>query len=335
MIHKQRLIKALSFDNPDKLPVYYHASPSGLFKHGQKLLDLFKKYPPDNYIVFDKLPSLPSGSINDDKKYHEIKTDEWQVQWEYRIFGIQGYPLHSPLANWSAFNGFNFPQLPEFNEDLISEIKEDYLVKLDYGISLFERVQALRGFENTLIDVFTQDSNFIKLTDMLVDWHSQLISKAIRSGIEWFVFGDDWGTQNGLLISPEIFREFYKPRIAKLIEQIHNSNRYVIYHSCGKVEQLFDDLVECGIDGFWHQIGLYDMEAFAKKAFDANVMLYLHMDRQTLIPKGTPEDIRRTVKKYAKLHKSLGGGAMFYIEIENDAPFENVVTLIESVNEYR
>ena len=99
---RERLVKTFEFDNPDKLAVYYHPSPAGLYVHGQKLLDLFNEYPPDNHIVFDKIPKPPADAFDGDGSYHEFKTDQWQVKWEYRVFGIAGHPCEFPLEDFSA-----------------------------------------------------------------------------------------------------------------------------------------------------------------------------------------------------------------------------------------
>ncbi len=65
------------------------------------------------------------------------------------------------------------------------------------------------------------------------------------------------------------------------------------------------------------------------------VTLYIHPDRQYLVPRGTPQEIEAAIRAYADRYHALGGGGIFYIEIENDAPFENVKALIEAVDTYR
>lgn len=329
------MLKAFSFDDPDRLPTYYHESTAGLYVHGRKLLDLFNEYPPDNHIVFDHIPQPPEDAFDADGSYHEFKTDESGTEWEYRIFGIAGHPVKYPLDDWSKFGDFKMPPMPKIDKNEVAELKKNYLTWAPIGVSLFERLHALRPFENVLMDLYTLESNIVKLVDMHVEWYKEALQICIDGGCDIFMFGDDWGTQDSLLIGPDFFRSFFKPRLAELIKPIHDAGKFVMYHSCGRVEPLFNDLVEAGINGLWHQVGLYDAEKFAKKAADARVVLFLHMDRQQLIPLGRPAQITDAVKYYAQLHKGLGGGAVFYVEIENDAPFENVEALIKSVDEYR
>ncbi|MCP4400457.1 MAG: hypothetical protein GY801_24530, partial [bacterium] len=85
---RQRMLDAIDFNNPDKIPVVYHPSPAGLYIHGQKLLDLFNQYPSDNPVNFTTIPTPPAGTINHQGTYHEIIRDEWGTEWEYLIYGI-------------------------------------------------------------------------------------------------------------------------------------------------------------------------------------------------------------------------------------------------------
>ncbi len=335
MTPRQRMLKAFAFDNPDKLPVFYHSSPAGLYVHGQKLLDLFRAFPPDNFIRFDSIPRPPATAFDADGSYHEFITDGWGTTWEHRIFGITGYPYKLPFEDWKALDTFQFPALPAVDPTEAATLKEKYLTWSPVGLSIFERLLEMRPMEDLLVDIYEQEPALLRFMDRLMAWYHQALDRAIAAGYDVFPFGDDWGTQKSLMISPEIFRSFFKPRIAELSKRIHDAGRILMYHSCGAVEPLFDDLVEVGINGFWHQIGLYDPRKFAKRAAEAKVLLFIHPDRQRLIPCGTPEEIRDTIKFYADLHKGLGGGAMFYVEIENDAPFENAEALVKAVHEYR
>ena len=86
---------------------------------------------------------------------------------------------------------------------------------------------------------------------------------------------------------------------------------------------------------YWPQITRYDERAFPEKCKEHGVAIYIHPDRQRLVPRSTPSDIDAKIRQYAKRYRDLGGGGIFYIEIENDAPFENVKTLIEAVDQYR
>lgn len=340
MTPRQRMLKAFAFDNPDRLPVWYHPSPAGLYVHGQKLLDLFGEYPPDNPITFDDIPRPPPAAFDADGRYHEFIRDAFGTIWEYRIFGVAGHPYEYAIPTPEAMDTYSLPPAPpphgerfEQERRRIAQLKAQYLVFGGGGISLFEKLMALRPFEEVLVDISTQEPAMMRLLDRLTEFGHRHVEYHLALGADVIMFGDDWGTQNSLLLSPEVFRRVFTPRLASLMQPIRRAGTRICYHSCGHVLPLYGDLVDLGINGFWHQIALYDAEAFARQAARDRVVLFLHMDRQRLIPCGTPAEIRETVRRYRDIHMGLGGGAIFYVEIENDAPFENVEALVRAVHE--
>ena len=331
------MLQAFDFGNPDRLPVYYHASTAGLYVHGRKLLDLFQAYPPDNAATFDAIPQPPKEARDSEGRYHELKADEFGTVWEHRIFGVAGHPLRYALQSWSA--PLPFPALPapgstefEAARKTIAEQKRNYLT---FGgwISLFEKLHALRPFEEVLMDLADGSRALLAFLDRLVEYRHRQIEQHLGAGTDVLVLGDDWGTQTGLLISPAIFRRVFKPRIGELIAHARSGGARVLYHTCGAAQPLYQDLVESGINALWHQSGLYGPESFARAAAENRTLLFLHPDRQYLVPRGTPDEIRNTIRRYRDIHMRLGGGAVFYVEIENDAPFENVEALVKAVNE--
>jgi hypothetical protein len=334
---RERMLKAFAFDDPDRLPVFYHPSPAGLYVHGQKLLELFREYPPDNVVTFE-IPRPPPEAFDADGRYHEFKKDELGTVWEYRIVGVTGHPHEYAIRSAADVDRYEFPATPtcsgeafERERRRIEGLKRTYLT-FGGGGSIFERLHALRPFEEILMDVTLAEPVTMRLLDRLVDYQRRNLEHALAVGTDVITFGDDWGTQDSLLISPEVFRRVFKPRLAALMEPVRRAGRKILYHSCGAVHPLYGDLVEIGINGLWHQIGLYDAEAFAKEAAANRTVLFLHMDRQRLIPLGTPGQIRETVRRYTDIHRRLGGGAIHYVEVENDAPFENVEAWVKAVN---
>jgi len=181
-----------------------------------------------------------------------------------------------------------------------------------------------------------QEEHLLHFIDKLVSYWISVIDYYIALGTDVFVFGDDWGTQNATMVSPDMFREIFKPHYKKLFTHIQNSGGLVFLHCCGYMGELLDEFIELGIRGLWPQLNIYDRDdSFTSKCKENKIAIYLHPDRQYLVPLGTPDEIRKYIKETALKYKKLGGGGIFYVEIENDAPFENVQALIESIHEYR
>jgi uroporphyrinogen decarboxylase len=332
---RERMLKAFNFANPDKIPVYYHPSPAGMFIQGQKMIDLFNAYPPDNAIVFDKVPVAPEGTLNSKGVYHEIKVDEWGTKREHMIYGIHGMPLEYPVANWKEALDMKFPPhiVPDAKD--IAEKKKNYLT-FDGWISIFEKLSGLRPMDEVLIDLLTGDQDLLMLLEKMRDYWLENINQMIDAGIDVIIFGDDWGTQSATLVAPELFRDIFKPLYRSLFEPIKKNNRKVFLHCCGYMGEIFDEFVELGIDGLWPQIKLFESDPkYMRVCRENKITIYIHADRQYLIPLGTPKEIRSEIKRYADIYRKQGGGGILYVEIENDAPFENVVALVKAIDEFR
>jgi uroporphyrinogen decarboxylase len=337
------MIDAFGFAHPDKIPVFYHPSLAGLHVHGQKLIDLFNEFPPDNPITFDSLPSLPPETINEKGRYREIKTDEWDTEWEYLVYGIHGHPRSYPFPDWQAASDYTFPPFSydkinspfSFNRTEIELHKKNFLI-FDGWVSIFEKLCALRPMDDVLVDLYSEDEGLIVFLDRLTDYWLEAIDAMIDADVDVFMFGDDWGTQISTVISPAMFKDIFIPRYERLIRPIKKAGKRVFFHSCGFLGDIFNQLADLGIDGLWPQIRLFEESPnFQQICREKQITLYIHPDRQRLIPRGTPTEIETAIKEYADHYHHIGGGAIFYVEIENDAPFENVEALIKSIHRYR
>jgi uroporphyrinogen decarboxylase len=306
------------------------------------LLDLFNAYPPDNPIVFDTLPAPPHGTVDARGRYHERRLDDWGTEWEYLIFGVAGHPHTYPFASWEVSADYAFPPLPTANpqtfvaqQQTIAAQRQHYLI-FNGGISIFERLHALRPIDEVLMDLCVEDRFLLAFLDRLVAYWLDYIADLLTLGTDVVMFGDDWGAQTAPLISPALFRRIFLPRYRCLFEPVKRAGAKVFFHSCGFLGPIFTELLALGIDGLWPQIGLYEQIPDAVALCrEHQVTLYIHPDRQRLIPLGTPQEIENAIRDYAARYHALGGGGIFYIEMENDAPFENVQALIEAVQTYR
>lgn len=340
MNSRARMIKTFEYDCPDRIPVVYHPSPAGLNVHGEKLLRLFQELPPDNPIEFNGIPH-PDPSTVKDGVYHEFLTDEWGSEWEYLVYGIHGQVKKYPLVDYDALDAYEFPAIPSPDSSAavlyrkqVAQQKQNYMV-LDGYLSLFDKLTALRRMDDLLVDIYTREEPFMRLLDRLTDYMKKQAQYLVDAGVDAPMFFDDWGFQEIPMISVEHFREVFRPRYEEIFEIIRNGGRKVFFHSCGHLGPIFDELADMGIDGIWHQANRYDLEAFAQKCRNHKITAYLHPDRQHLVPFGAPKEIRERVKKYADIYHRNGGGGIFYIEMENDVPWENVEALIRAVHEFR
>lgn len=338
-----RMQAAFNYTEPDKIPLVYHPSPAGLFVHGEKLLELFNQYPSDNPIVFDKVPVVGPECYDSNGDYHELIKDDWGTVWEYRIFGIAGHPKSYPISSWDeALEKLVFPPIADvgsrvFNRDkqMGEENKSKYFV-FNGWISLFEKICGFRPFDEVLMDLYSNNKALLAFLDKLTEYWLSVIDYYAEIGTDVYVFGDDWGMQNATIVDPVMFKEIYKPLYKKLFDRVKFYGGLPFLHCCGYMGKILDEFIDLGVRGLWPQLNLYysDQE-FIEKCRENRIAIYLHPDRQRLVPLGSPREIEKYICGLAERYHRMGGGGIFYVEIENDAPFENVKALFRSIDKYR
>ncbi|MCP4398147.1 MAG: hypothetical protein GY801_12725, partial [bacterium] len=293
------------------------------------------QYPSDNPVNFTTIPTPPAGTINHQGTYHEIIRDEWGTEWEYLIYGIQGHPRAYPFESWEEAAEFQFPPFALTDRAELMEQRKAYLVFSGW-ISIFEKLHALRPMTQVLIDLLTEEPALLRFLDRLVEYWLTAIHRMINAGVDVIMFGDDWGTQKAPIISPALFQRIFKPRYEILMTPIRKAGKKIFFHSCGFLGSILDDLIDLGINGLWPQITLFESTpSHIEKCRQHKVTIYIHPDRQYLVPQGSPTEIETAIKRYAERYHTCGGGGIFYIEIENDAPFENVKALVQAVHTWR
>ncbi|HNS19111.1 MAG TPA: uroporphyrinogen decarboxylase family protein [Sedimentisphaerales bacterium] len=145
-----------------------------------------------------------------------------------------------------------------------------------------------------------------------------------------FRFGDDWGHQRGVLMGPDLWRRFIKPRFRMMCELVKSKGKLVMLHSCGKVDELFDDLIECGLDIF-NPFQPEVMDVFdVKKRYGDRLTFYGGISIQRTLPFGTVQQVRDEVRRLLDVVGADGG----YIaspshDIPGDAKPENLAAMIE------
>ena len=334
MLSRERVLAALEFRTPDFVPVEYHASPSGFLEHGSKLRRLWIE-DPDDFGPVDRftIPAVAPG----------VRTwrDAWGVEWREQAFGAGGLPIDRPLVDWRALAGFRTPAIPAvtgpaFDEERsrVKRHRETHFLKSAW-ISLFELMHALRPFESVLMDIANDSAEIHCLADRLTEHHLLFIDYLLQRGVDAIQFGDDFGTQRGLILSPGMWRRFFRPRYEVLVRKIKSAGAKVFFHSCGRVQGLLGDIAALGVDAIWPQLNTYDLPGLARFCREARVSIALHPDRGDLMIRSTPDQVRRYVTMLAETFEVDRGGAWFYVEVDRGFPFANVEALTRTIADLR
>jgi uroporphyrinogen decarboxylase len=201
----------------------------------------------------------------------------------------------------------------------------------DFGFTLFERFWAYTGFENSLFYMAAEPEFTHALLDRICEHNLKIIDLMLEYPYDGIFFGDDWGQQKGLIMGAPMWREFIKPRQAKMYKRVKDTGRFVFQHSCGDIEEIMPDLIEMGLDCYQtFQPEIYDIAA-VKAKYGGRLSFWGAISTQRLLPFETPGFIRAETKRIMGI-LGKGGG---YIAgpthaLPGDIPPENVLAMLDT-----
>jgi len=239
--------------------------------------------------------------------------DEWGVVWDNIGESSLGQVKDFPLKDYDELDKLHIPDIndPRRWEALGDARRQagDKFV-LAQGISLYERVYFIRGMENTWADICDVPDKLGGLIDILVDMNLTAIGKFAAAGADGVIWCDDWGLQDRLMISPEAWRNIWKPRYAKLYQAAHRAGMATFLHSCGYIVEIMDDLIEIGLDVIqMDQQENMGLELLGDR-FGGRVTFWCPVDIQRVMPRGDLDEIRSYCRKMVKCLSRPAGGFM-------------------------
>jgi uroporphyrinogen decarboxylase len=262
--------------------------------------------------------------------------DEYDVVWNRTVDKDIGVVEEYHLKERSLRNyRFPDPKDPTRYTGLPAFIaaNRDRFCYVSIAYSLFERAWSLRGMENLMVDMLEAPEFVNELLDAIVAVQRGILEEVLKHDIDCVRLGDDWGQQKGLIFGHRLWQRFIKPRIAELYGMVKQSGKTVMIHCCGKVQELFPELIELGLDIFNpFQPEVMDPGEM-KDQFGKDLTFFGGVSIQKLLPFGTPAQIRSEVRR---LIDRVGPGGGFIIapshEMPGDIPIENLIAFIEAVH---
>lgn len=244
--------------------------------------------------------------------------DEWGCIWRQstdKSISNIGYIVHHPLEEWQNLADYRFPNPNTMSryaqiEQLLAGAGDKYVLVYKHSL-LFERLWFLRGLNNLMQDLILEPGRVHELADRVVEFDLGIIrnlKKLFKGRIHGMWTTDDWGTQNGLMISIPMWRTFFKKRYKAIFDEIHSAGMHVWFHSCGKINEVIDEFIAIDVDVInTFQPVLLGIEEL-KRRFVGRVCFETCVDIQKTLPFGSNEDIRKEIKLIVENCNTPKGG---------------------------
>lgn len=374
MTGRERILAAIKHEEPDRVPIdigstwnstvtipfyrrlkeYYGInSQTEIINRMMQVCnideEILKKLHVDTRPVYYNSPSL------DRNKDVEIANNMYQDQWGMVWIKPESsfyYDLYkSPLSGEISFHDvINHPWPDPNDPGLIDGLRDrvinqrnssDCALVLNLSLWVLQCSQGVRGYEDWFIDVIRDP----KLLELMVDCMTesmlgpiQMVLQEVGDLIDVVTVSDDIGHQDRLCISPDAYRRIFKPRHLRMMEAIKTrSNAPIIWHSCGSIVSIIDDLIEIGIDGLNPvQTSAKNMNPeLLKRKYGDQLSFWGGIDTMNILNYGSKEDVCREVKY--KIETLAPGGGYILNPIHNvqpDVPVNNLLEMVKATLTY-
>ncbi|MCE5259175.1 MAG: hypothetical protein LLG44_08980 [Chloroflexi bacterium] len=294
MLQKEIVLRAIERRNPPRVPIHYcnrDLEASDTFTVGWNAAAGFAP--------------------------HVQGESEWGFVW-HSMDNTMGQPSAHPLADWGRLADYTPPDpfAPGRLEHLPSALDENKnrFTRFAVGISGFNIATFIRGYEAFLMDLYEAPERAERVLDMVYGFENGLIAQLEHVPADCVVFGDDWGTQRGLMIQPALFRAVFKPRYVDQFARIHAQGKKVWFHTCGNVWDIIGDLLDAGVDVLeLLQPDIFGVERLAD-AFGGKVCFCCSVDHQRRAISGTRDEIFSYTRLLRDQLGRYNGGFIGYIE---------------------
>ena len=261
-------------------------------------------------------------------------TDEFGVVWNRsgpdKDIGVIEKPVIPDLEECS----YEFP-IPDIARlrgecEALTGNMDDRFTIAGFGFCMFERSWSLMGMENVLMYMMTCPEALEDFYDRILNYHLDLVDIVLEYDIDGVYFGDDWGQQKGLIMGPEHWRRFIKPRMAKLYQKVKEKNKYIVQHSCGDCNEILQDLIEIGLDCYQtFQPEIYDLER-VKRLYGDKLAFWGGVSTQQCLPRVNADEVKAETVRVMKAMRKDGGLIIAPTHaIPYDVPPENVLAMVD------
>jgi hypothetical protein len=299
MERKERVRRAIEFRRPDRVPVVF-------WNRDQAEGDVM--------LYHLALGAPGDGSVN----AWDWSRNEWGYRLEKSGDGTMGHPTQPFYRELPRADEIHVPPLREAERmsalPAFLETCGDRYRLASFDLSGFTVYTLLRGFAAAMQDFLLEPAGFAVLMDRIVEFECELMRMAARHGFHGIHFADDWGTQSGMMISPALWRELFKPRYARQFALAHAMGLHVWYHCCGEFLAIMEDFRQIGADVLnIAQPNVNDIAEIGRRLRGRQCFM-VPISYQTVSISGTPADIHAEAQRLFRHLAAAEGGFIGYVE---------------------
>lgn len=360
MTPRERFLTTIRRGRPDRPPIFATFTPQVAERMSRALGLPYE--PPEDSLLSTRIshPNLLTTLGNDavgiaacaprrfptHSESDGTLVNEWGMR--FRTVGLYNEFIEFPLAHAETRADIEAYPFPEAHAEgrfdharmTVQVFGQTHGIVADLETTMFETAWYLVGLEKFLTDLMIGAEYVEPLLDRIAEINVGIGKELIRLGADVIWCGDDFGGQNGMIMSPELWRQVFKPRIRRIFEAFRSVNPQIkiAWHSCGSILPIIPDFIEIGLDILnpLQPLAKDMTPELLKREFGRDLIFFGGIDVQELLPHGTPEQIRAEVTRRMRVFGGDGG----YIaapahNVQDDTPEENILAMFEAVKEFR
>jgi uroporphyrinogen decarboxylase len=270
------------------------------------------------------------------EKDGESHVDDWGIEWtrEHGFNQITKYPLEN--ASEEEILAYRFPEdRIEFLLDLMEPVaahQTDCFIGCDTSPNVFEMWWRLRGMEQTFLEIALRPHLTQEMLKRCNDFGKKLADGACRRyQLDWLWMGDDVGSQTGMMMSPDTWRQMIKPQLASCVQIAKEHGCWSAFHSCGAIRPIIPDLVEIGVDVLNPiQCNCEGMDPLdLKREYGKELAFMGGVDTQGILPNGTASEVYKATERLIEGMTADGGGYVLAAShtVPPETPDENIFAM--------
>ncbi len=315
---REIMTRCLTFEHPERMPRDTWTLPWAHTHHPGNCEKLQQKYPND----MSGPPNVyrPSPRVRGNAYEQGTHVDEWGCRFENIQAGLIGEvkePLIADIADWDQLEPpcETLPDDTDKARDIVNRAcaESDRFMRANCNPRPWERMQFIRGTVNAMMDIMDPDGGARNLIGKIHDFHLQELEFWVTTDVDAISFMDDWGSQQQLLIKPELWRELFKPLYRDYCDIAHAHDKFAMMHSDGHIQTIYPDLIEVGVDAINSQLFCMDMAALARTA-KGKITFWGEIDRQHVMNAADTRVGRNAVREVAEHLYSPAGGIIAQFE---------------------